>query len=222
MPVIAARSGGRSGARRRRIWRHAALAVTSGLAMLAIFGILGSRDGVFRASMASAYAALGMLGVTLALGPLNVLRGRPNPASTYLRRDVGIWAGVLALGHVAFGLQVHMSGRFWLYFVYPLDEAHLLPVRYDLFGLANSTGLVASLVLALLLTLSNNGSLRALGTRRWKSLQRWNYGAFVLIVVHGIAYQVLERRELLFVAIGFAVVLAVVTLQVAGLCRELR
>jgi DMSO/TMAO reductase YedYZ heme-binding membrane subunit len=78
------------------------------------------------------------------------------------------------------------------------------------------------LVLALLLTLSNNASLRALGPRQWKGLQRWVYAAFVLTVAHGIAYQVIEERALLFVAVGSAVVLAVVTVQIAGLRRALR
>jgi sulfoxide reductase heme-binding subunit YedZ len=190
--------------------------------MVGIFGFLASPDDLFRASMASAYAALGVLAVTLILGPLNVLRGRSNPVSTYLRRDVGIWAGLLALVHVVWGLQVHVKGRMWLYFVYPADEARLFPVRHDIYGLANYTGLAAMVVLLLLLTLSNNASLRKLGPRRWKGLQRWNYGAFALTVVHGIAYQVIERRELLFVAVGAGVVLVAVTLQVAGLRRVLR
>ena len=211
-----------AGGRSRRVWRQCLLAMVSGLVALAVVELSGSRDALFRASMASAYAALGMLGTTLILGPLNVLRDRPNPVSTYLRRDVGIWAALLAFAHVVFGLQVHMSGRFWLYFVYPADQGHFLPARYDLFGLANYTGLVAMLLLALLLTLSNNASLRALGRRRWKGLQRWNYGAFALTALHGIAYQVLERREFLFVAIGSAVLLGVVSLQLAGLRRELR
>ena len=110
----------------------------------------------------------------------------------------------------------------WLYFVYPAREAHLLRVRHDVFGFANYTGLVAMLVLALLLTLSNNASLRALGPPRWKGLQRWIYGAFVLTVAHGIAYQLIERRALLFVAVGSGLVLAVVTLQIAGLRQGLR
>ena len=211
--------GRRGGARVRR---HLVLATISGVLILAIFALLAPREFVFRASMASAYAALGMAGATLILGPLNVLRGRPNPVSTYLRRDIGIWAGLLALTHVVCGLQVHMKGRFWLYFVYPADEARLVPMRHDLFGLANNSGLAAMLILALLLTLSNNASLRRLGGRRWKGLQRWNYGAFALTVVHGIAYQILERRALLFVAAGSALVLAVVALQIAGLLRELR
>jgi sulfoxide reductase heme-binding subunit YedZ len=212
--------GSRMAPKARRVRRHFLLAASSGLLMLGIFDALSPRDAVFRASMASAYAALAMLAATLAIGPLNVLRGRPNPVSTYLRRDIGIWAAVLALAHVVFGLQVHMRGRLWLYFLYPHDEVHILPARHDVFGLANYTGLAAMLVLALLLTLSNNASLRALGRHRWKGLQRWNYGAFALTAVHGIAYQILELRELLFVGIGFAVMLAVVSLQIAGLRRE--
>jgi len=196
--------------------------MTSGSVMAGVFGPLGSGTGLHRASMASAYASLVMFAATLIIGPLNVLRDRPNPISTYLRRDIGIWAGLLALVHVVVGLQVHLRGRMWLYFVYPADEARLLPVRHDLFGLANYTGLAAMLVLALLLTLSNNAALRAIGGRRWKGLQRWNYAAFSLTVLHGIAYQLIEERALLFVAIGSAVVLAVVALQVAGLRRGLR
>jgi methionine sulfoxide reductase heme-binding subunit len=215
-------AGFRRRARGRRVWRHSLLAAASSVLMLGVFEVLSSPDRLFRASMASAYAALVMFGSTLIIGPLNVLRERPNPVSTYLRRDIGIWAALLALAHVVFGLQVHMRGRMWLYFVYPAEESHFLPIRIDPFGLANYTGLAAMLVLALLLTLSNNTSLRALGTRRWKKLQRWNYGAFALTVVHGIAYQVIERRELLFVASGFAALLTVVTLQAAGLRRVLR
>jgi len=190
--------------------------------MLGIFGILAPPDRLFRVSMAFAYTALVMLAATMVVGPLNVLRSRPNPVSTYLRRDIGIWAGLLALGHVVFGLQVHLRGRMRLYFMYGADEPHLFPVRHDLFGLANYTGLAVTVALLLLLTLSNNALLRKLGPRRWKRLQRWNYGAFALIVVHGIAYQVIERREFLFVGFGFVIVLAVVSLQMAGLRRVIR
>ena len=49
--------------------------------------------------------------VSLCLGPWNVLRGRPNPTSFHLRRDVGIWAGILANVHTAIGLRVHLRGR---------------------------------------------------------------------------------------------------------------
>jgi sulfoxide reductase heme-binding subunit YedZ len=49
-----------------------------------------------RLSMATAYAGLIFLAVSLGIGPWNVLRRRPNPISFDLRRDIGIWSGILA------------------------------------------------------------------------------------------------------------------------------
>ena len=71
----------------------------------------------------------------------------------------------------------------------------------------------------MLLTLSNDLSLRALGTARWKSLQRWNYAGFGLVLLHGAAYQFIEKRAVLLVGVFGAVVLSVVALQVMGYRR---
>jgi sulfoxide reductase heme-binding subunit YedZ len=166
--------------------------------------------------MATGYVGLALLVLALAIGPWNVLRGRPNPVSTDLRRDVGIWGGILSLTHVVIGLQVHMAGKLWLYFVYPPDQPHVLPVRYDLFGFANYTGLGTTIILLLLLTLSNDISLRWLGAGRWKALQRWNYTGFVLLIFHGFAYQVLEKRTLGLVSLFAGMVLVVWVMQSLG------
>ena len=40
-------------------------------------------------TVASGYVALGLLGLTLLIGPANLLLGKRNPVSSYLRRDVG-------------------------------------------------------------------------------------------------------------------------------------
>lgn len=181
-----------------------------------IFVVPGSRLG--RVSMATAYVGLALLAWTLFTGPLNVLRQRRNPVSTDLRRDVGIWAGILSVVHVVVGLQVHMGGNIWKYFFFG-PEPHLRDVRYDPFGLANYTGLVATIVLLLLLGLSNDVSLRRLGRRRWKALQRLNYAVFTLIVAHGAVYQVLEKRRLVFVLVFAATVAAVSLVQAAGVRR---
>ena len=82
--------------------------------------------------MASAYAGLFFLAASLSLGPWNVLRRKPNPVSSDLRRDVGIWAGVLALIHTAVGLTVHLRGRMWMYFFKGL---HPLRLQNTSFGL---------------------------------------------------------------------------------------
>jgi sulfoxide reductase heme-binding subunit YedZ len=192
------------------------LALISAALTIGIFYAIQAGSTLFRLSMASAYAGLALLSASLVIGPWNVLRHRPNPVSTNLRRDIGIWAGIIGLAHVVVGLQVHMQGKFWLYFLYPPDQAHFLPLRYDPFGVANFTGLGSTVVLILLLGLSNDLSLRVLGTRRWKTLQRWNYAGFALVVVHGVLYQLIEKRQLLFVGLFSIMGLLVVALQVSG------
>src|SRR5262249_8608454 len=155
----------------QRIRQHCTLALVNAALGAGIFFLLSSPDTLFKLSMASAYAGLAVLSASLVIGPLNISRGRPNPVSTNLRRDIGIWAGLMGLFHVIVGLQVHWKGRFWIYFVYPSEENRFFPIRYDPFGFANYTGLGATLILAMLLALSNDMSLRRLGTKRWKSLQ---------------------------------------------------
>lgn len=171
-----------------------------------------------RVSTATAYVGLALLAWTLFTGPFNVLRRRANPVSTDLRRDVGIWAGTLSIVHVVVGLQVHMGGNIWKYFFFG-PEPHLRGVRYDPFGFANYTGLVGTIVLLLLLGLSNDIALRRLGRRRWKALQRLNYAVFVLVVAHGVVYQVLEKRRLVFVLVFATTVGAVALIQGAGIRR---
>lgn len=172
---------------------------------------------MFRLSMASAYGSLVLLSATLMIGPWNWLRRRPNPVSSHFRRDIGIWAGVLAVVHMVVGLQVHLEGRFWQYFVWPDGTRHLLPIRLDAFGIANHAGLAAALIALLLLSLSNDASLRALGARRWKSLQRWNYAFALLAVGHGALYQAIEKRTAAFVASFAALALLTLAVQVAGI-----
>jgi methionine sulfoxide reductase heme-binding subunit len=70
-------------------------------------------------------------------------------------------------------------------------QAHL---RRDAFGFGNYTGVLAAVVFAVLLALSNDVSLRKLGAQRWKSLQRWAYAGIVLTAAHAIAYQQIEKR----------------------------
>ena len=218
-PVRARRLG-------RRLLRHhlvlAGLVVGGGLL---VQGWIPSPDPLARASLTSAYVALGLLSATLLTGPLDVLRGRPTPVSTDLRRDIGIWAAVVGLVHVVLGLQVHLRGRWWLYFVYgPQERRRPLqsPVRLDPFGLANHTGLAATLLLLVLLAISNDVALRRLGSRRWKSVQRWNYAAAALVLGHGFAYQFVERRGGWYVTTVAGVAGATAAIQLLGYRRRRR
>jgi methionine sulfoxide reductase heme-binding subunit len=115
---------------------------------------------------------------------------------------------------------VHMGGAFWKYFIYP-DGDHRIPLRYDLFGFANWTGLAAGLVLVMLLAISNDVALRALGTRRWKSWQRWTYWAAALTVAHALAYQVPTRNHGRWIAAFVLVTVVVLVMQLDGRRRML-
>ena len=140
---------------------------------------------------ATGYVALGLLALTLVIGPANFLLRRQNPVSNYLRRDVGIWTTIFSIIHVIAGLQVHGRGRissFLDYFITP--EGGL---RLNSFGLGNWTGLVALLIAIVLLVLSNDASLRKFKAKPWKWLQRFNYALFGFVILHAFFYGALLR-----------------------------
>lgn len=169
--------------------------------------------------MGTAYAALCFLAASLLLGPWNVLRRQPTPVSYDVRRDVGIIGGTLALVHTGVGLTVHLRGRMWMYF---FSKLHPVRAQASAFGAANYTGLIAAALFAILLAISNDWSLRALGTARWKSIQRWSYAAFVLTLAHGILFQYVEKRHLPWVAFFAAAAMATIVVQCVGYLRRRR
>ena len=200
----------------RRTRRHIFLFAAASFATFLAYLATAPPDVRHRLSMATAYSAVAFLVASLALGPWNVVTRRPNPISFDLRRDVSIWAGVLALVHTGIGLTVHLRGRMWMYF---FKRLHPLTPQRGEFGFANYVGLVAALLFLLLLAISNDASLRAFGTRRWKSIQRWAYVAFALTIAHGIAFQLVEKRKLPWV-LAFAALVAVAALaQSLGILR---
>lgn len=165
-------------------------------------------------TVASGYVALGLLVLTLLIGPANLLLGKRNPVSSYLRRDVGTWVALFSVVHVLFGLQVHGSGRisgFLNYFI-TSDGGPWL----NSFGFANWTGLGALVIVVGLLVLSNNFALRKLKARPWKRLQRVNYALFALVVVHAFFYGALLRATSPFTFLLGACVVAVLVGQVVG------
>lgn len=201
--------------RRRRLSRHLLIVGGSALGGGCLAWVLPGplRE---RVSLASAYVALTLLAITLSLGPLNVLRGRPNPVSFDRRRDFGIWTAIVGVLHTAIGLTVHLKGRMWQYFLPVPDGPHLLGLRADPFGAANYAGLVAALLLILLAAISNDLALRRLGTSRWRAIQRWAYLLLALTIAHGALYQVMESQRVVLV-VGFAIlVVSVLGLQAAA------
>ncbi len=171
-------------------------------------------------SIGTAYTSLLYFAVTLSIGPANLIRSRRNPLSSLLRRDLGIWSGILALAHTITGLQVHFKGRLIQYFIYPPDESHVLPFRTDPFGLTNYIGLISALIMIALLCLSNNRSIRILGASSWKKWQRSAYFLVLAIPIHGLIYQLLEKRIGIYTLLLLATTLVVITMQASGFIQH--
>ncbi len=177
----------------------------------------GAGSSVEAWSLGTAYSAFFLLSVSIALGPLKVMLRRANPAHSALRRDVGIAAGITALVHTALGLQVHMGGDLSRYFLLP-------PVKSagsTVFVVSNYLGLISAVVLAGLVAISNNSSIRAFGLGLWKKAQRTAYVAVAAAIVHGLLYQILEGRPRLLIGMIAAIsaVLAGFRIRAARIAR---
>jgi sulfoxide reductase heme-binding subunit YedZ len=179
-------------------------------------------DVLMRLSFSTAWPALLLLTLTLLIGPWRLLKGKTAAISLDLRRDVGIWAGIIGLLHTGIGQCVHLRGRPWLYYVYEKTQEHLVPLRHDIFGLSNFSGLFAALILLAALATSNDASLRAMGNRPWKSLQRWNYACFALAVFHTFGYLVgIESLKPSFIITAILCVIVAILLQWNGYRRRI-
>ena len=197
--------------------RSLVIAAISTALMLVVFRLATDKPTwAFRASMATAYASLALMAWALVIGPWRMRRGGSSVTSLDVRRDVGVWSAVLAAAHVLTGLQVHMQGMWRYYFVWRSPAGHPLPLRTDAFGIANWAGLAATVLLALLVAISNDRSLRSLGAARWKRLQRLTYVAATLTALHGIAFQLMDRRSAPFIVVMLVLIAVVVVFQLQG------
>ncbi len=207
---------------RDRLWRHHLPIglLTLGTGFL-LYVTRGYPDVITRLSFSSAWPALVLLAVTLVIGPWRTLRGKAPLLSQDLRRDWGIWAGMAGVFHAVIGQCVHLRGRPWLYYVYEKLDDHLVPLRHDIFGFSNYTGLVAALILAALLATSSDALMKKLGNAGWKKLQRWNYYGAALAALHTFGYLLgIESIRDASVAVAAACVAVVLVLQLMGWRRR--
>lgn len=201
---------------RRRV-RHCCLAAFVLMACGLAYALMGRRGPTGVAiSLGSGYASLALLLLALLVGPWTVVSGGRMSANTMFRRDVGIWAALSGGLHVVFGLQSHFGGQVARYFFsnqVGRDPSALL------FVTTNWIGAAATLILLGLLLLSNDRSLRGLGTRRWKSLQRLAYPLAALTILHTFGYQLVENRGGTAIVLTGAVAAAVTAVQLVGFSR---
>ncbi|HVB25822.1 MAG TPA: ferric reductase-like transmembrane domain-containing protein [Ktedonobacteraceae bacterium] len=159
--------------------------------------------------IALGYLSLLLIGVTLIIGPINLLRSRRNPVNIDLRRDVGIWAAIAGCWHVLLVFRgTVLNGQILQYFLQTGCCGYSL--QLNIYGFSNDSGLFATLLLLLLLALSNAVSLRVLKGKWWKCLQRLTYPLALLALAHTFGYQYLNVRGQLFVAVIILTILVLV------------
>ena len=205
-----------------RLWRHhLPLALGSLAAIVILYVTRPYPDVITRLSFSTAWPALVLLAAGLIIGPWRTLQGKAPILSQDLRRDIGIWGGSLGVLHAVIGNCEHLRGRPWLYYVYEKTQEHLLPIRHDVFGFSNYTGLFAGLILLLLLATSNDASLRKYGGAGWKSLQRWNYACFALTAFHTFGYLIgIQSLKWAWIATASLCILLTALLQYLGWRRR--
>jgi sulfoxide reductase heme-binding subunit YedZ len=192
----------------------AALAVCMGLSPFVHRSILSGGFSPSLLAVATGYVAFGLLGFTLLIGPANLLLGRRNPVSTYLRRDLGAWTAIFSVIHVIAGFQARgRDGTFDFLDFFVVDGRPLT----DSFGLGNWTGLAALVIVVGLLALSTNRAVRELKAERWKNLQRLNYTLFGLVVLHAVFYGALLRLSSPFTFVFIVTVIVVALGQGVGI-----
>ncbi len=193
----------------QRISTHGVLAGLTGFGLWVAAQYYGVLTYIF--TFGFGYVCLIFVSVSLLLGPINLLRKRFNPVNIDLRRDVGIWAGITGVLHVIFALIERNRGNL-LAFFFRRDGRPLL----NLSGASNWIGAFATVLIVLLLAISNDLALRALRGKRWKQLQRLNYALVVLAFLHTIGYQIAGGREQIVKNVTALVVVIVLVVQLAG------
>jgi sulfoxide reductase heme-binding subunit YedZ len=174
-----------------------------------------NRDTINLITQATGYISLVILAISLVLGSINLLLKHKNSISTYLRRDISIIGGGLAVTHSITGLFVHLRGKTWLYFLNQNEYGY--SVRLDNFGLANYSGLISALIIMLLLITSNDYLIKKLNPGNWKKIQRLSYFMFILTLIHCYFYRI--GKENLYILYWFYIPLfaIVLTFQLIGI-----
>ena len=166
------------------LFRHASVVASALLLLLIFWASRPEWSPEMRLWRAVGDAAVVLLLASLAIGPLVRLTTAAGPLVSW-RRQIGIWAAILAGAHALLildGWALWSARRLLGYeFVPQLGrEARMEPG----FGLANLVGLVALAWLLILLATSSDRALRFLGPPGWKWLHNGSYVVFYLVLLH--------------------------------------
>ena len=199
----------------RLLKHYLLLSVIIIISAICLFSYKGKRDTITFIAWSSGYISFVLLALSLITGSVNLLRKRGSSVSTYFRRDLGIMAGTLAILHSVSGLFVHLRGKMWMYFFTKSDAGYSL--RFDNFGFANYTGLIAATLILILVLTSSDRMIVKLKPERWKNIQRLSYLMFLLVLIHTYFYWVGGKNIDILIFFYVPVILVVISMQSAGI-----
>lgn len=190
------------------------------LFLLLLFGLFlhliwPKRDAITIITDTTGYVSIVAIVFSLLIGPMNLLLKRNNPVSNHLRRDTGIFGGILAVIHSITGLFVHLRGSTWKYFLNRTDHGYT--IRLDNFGLANYLGLLSALLILFVLLTSNDYTLKKMGQATWKNVQRLTYFVFILAILHSVYYRVIAKNLFLVYSLYIPLFVLVLLFQNIGI-----
>lgn len=196
-----------------RSWRHLGMSLVVTALCAAVWYAGQPAQATARLSLLTAWLCFVLLAAALCIGPWRALHSGQPTLNYLLRRDLGIWAAIVALAHLLAASVVVMTPVYYGRYINGLDNQ---PLSVLVGQSSIISGYLIGIICLLLLAASNNLAMRVLGTKRWKGLQRWSYAVFALTAAHGFGFQYIEFRTgswLLVLSLGSLVVLA---MQLAG------
>jgi sulfoxide reductase heme-binding subunit YedZ len=196
-----------------RLRHHAWLATFSLAAFGAASWATPADTLIDHLSISTAWVCLVLIAVALTLGPYLQRRSGVRPINHYWRRDIGVWAALAGIVHFVVATDVSMNPAYLEAYVL-IDASGLsAPARDQFFTWGSIVGTLAGVLLLILFCISNDWSLRRLGAARWRKVQWLAYPTFLLTALHGLMFQLLESRALIWVGVLILVSAAVVGLR---------
>lgn len=140
---------------------------------------------------AFADSALLLLILTLALGPIGRVVTKTQKA-LHWRRELGIWSAVLSFGHVFIVLDGWVMWNLKHLFKVPFYDQLVI---HPGFAIGNLIGIVALGYISMLAVISNQFSVRMLGTQAWNYLQQQTFVLYVLVMLHAVYFAYFHMPE---------------------------
>ena len=100
------------------------LIVLTAITISILYFVWETMDAITFITDTTGYISLFLIVVSLVVGPVNLLLKRKNPVLTYIRRDIEIYGGVLAVVHSITGLFFYLRSYKWKYFFDKTEHAY--------------------------------------------------------------------------------------------------